>query len=88
MTVRSPILRYQIRYRGGGEPESLIASDIADAMTQASQRAKTVGQPVALWRDGRWIADVDAAQASPSADLIAKLVHAGIYVFGAPFQDP
>lgn len=36
MTVRSHILRYQIRYRGGGEPESLIASDIADAMTQAS----------------------------------------------------
>lgn len=87
MTAHSPVLRYQIRYRNGGEPETLIARDIADAMTQASQRAKAVGQPVALWRDGRWIADVDAAQSPLSSDLLAQLVHAGVYVFGAPFPD-
>lgn len=87
MTAHPPILRYQLRYRDGGEPETLIANDMAEAMTQASLRAKAMGQAVALWRDGRWIADVDAAQSPLSPDLIAKLVHAGIYVFGKPIQD-
>lgn len=87
MTVHLPVLRYQIRYRDGGEPETLISNDMADAMAQASQRAKAVGQTVALWCDGRWIADVDSAPSLLSPDLIAKLVHAGIYVFGAPVRD-
>jgi hypothetical protein len=89
MTLHSSVLRYQIRYRGGGEPETLIANDLADAMKQASLRASAVGHAVALWRDGRWVSDIEAAPApSPlSPDLIEKLVHAGIYVFGAPFAD-
>lgn len=87
MTAHPPVLLYQLRYRDGGEPETLISNSMADAMTQASQRAKAMGQAVALWRDGRWIADVDATQSPLSSDLIAKLVHAGIYVFGAPFRD-
>lgn len=87
MTAHPPILSYQLRYRDGGEPETLVANDMADAMTQASQRARAMGQAVGLWRDGRWIADVDVAQSPLPSDLIAKLVHAGIYVFGAPFRD-
>lgn len=87
MTFDSPVLRYQIRYRDGEEPETLIANDIADAMTQASQRAKALGVSVALWRDGRWVADVGPAEPDLSSDLFQKLVHAGIYVFGAPFAD-
>jgi hypothetical protein len=87
MTAHPPILSYQLRYRDCGEPETLVANDMADAMTQASQRARAMGQAVGLWRDGRWIADVDAAQSPLPSDLIAKLVHAGIYVFGAPFRD-
>lgn len=87
MTAHPSVLLYQLRYRDGGEPETLVSDDMADAMAQASQRAKAVGQPVALWCDGRWIADLDSAPSLLSPDLIAKLVHAGIYVFGAPVRD-
>ena len=34
MTVHPPVLRYQIRYRDGGEPETVISNDMADAMTR------------------------------------------------------
>jgi len=79
---------YQIRYAGGGEPATLIASDVADAMRQARQPADRTGATVALWRNGALVAECapsnEAARAKADAELIAQLVEAGVYVFTAP----
>lgn len=84
------ILSYQIRYVEGGDPETLIAADMTDAMREARQRAELNGAALALWRDGVLIAEcppsTTASVNDGPSDLIAQLVEAGVYVFPAPAQ--
>lgn len=88
-TARSaaPLLSYQLRFTNGQEPESLIATDAADALRQARRRAFLVGAPVALWREGTFVAecDVPSDPEGPTidADLLMRLVAAGFYVCDA-----
>lgn len=88
MKPRNSVLRYQVRYGDGGEPETLIAADVVDALQQARRRADLNKATVALWKDGSLIAECapspGAMAADGSADLVARLVDAGVYIFTAP----
>lgn len=83
----APLLRYQLRFTNGREPESLIAVDVADALRQARRRAFETRSPVALWRDGVLITEcaVPAERDGPEIDpeLIGRLVAAGFYICNA-----
>jgi len=85
---RPSLLRYQLRFGPGREPESLIAVDVADALRQARARAYALQTPVALWREGDLIVE---CAVPPDADIPAidpgvleRLVAAGFYVYGHP----
>ena len=90
MKPRASVLRYQVRYAHGGEPETLIATDSADALQQARRRADLNKATVALWRDGALVAECrpspDGDDGSRRTDLTARLVEAGVYIFTAPPQ--
>lgn len=90
MKSGTSILGYQLRLGNGGDPETLIAPDITDAMRQARQRAEFNGTPVALWRDGVLIAECAPSTNTPVADepseLMVRLIEAGVYVFPVPPQ--
>lgn len=80
------LLRYQLRFADGHEPETLIATDVAHARSLALTRAFDTKSAVSLWRDGRWVADY-AAPADRNfgpieAEVEARLVGAGFYLFG------
>lgn len=81
------LLRYQLRFTHGVEPETLIAADVADALRQARRRAFVVGAPVALWREGSFVAECavpsDPEGRTIDADLLVRLVAAGFYVCDA-----
>ena len=88
MRPRTPVLGYQLRFRQGGEPETLIASDVADALRQARRRAFALKAPVAVWRDGRLVVECEPP---PTEDfdgidpgLHDRLVAAGVYIFSRP----
>lgn len=87
-STAASLLRYQLRFSEGREPESLIAVDVADALRQARRRALLVQSPVALWRDGALVAecavpsDPDGPAIDP--DLLERLVAAGFYVCPPP----
>ena len=79
------LLRYQLRFSGEREPESLIAVDVADALHQARQRAFVLQTPVALWRDGALVAECAIPRVSdpPRVDpgVREQLVSAGFYIY-------
>jgi hypothetical protein len=88
MRPRTPVLGYQLRFRQGGEPETLIASDVADALRQARRRAFALKAPVAVWRDGRLVVECEppATEDFDGIDpgLHDRLVGAGVYIFSQP----
>lgn len=93
MKPRASVLRYQLRYSDGGEPETLIATDGADALQQARRRAERHNATVALWKAGALVAECrpshDPEITDRRLDVITKLVEAGIYVFTSPLHaDP
>ena len=88
MRPRTPVLGYQLRFRQGGEPETLIASDVADALRQARRRAFALKAPVAVWRDGRLVVECEPPQTEDfdgiDPGLHERLVGAGVYIFSQP----
>lgn len=88
MRPRTPVLGYQLRFRQGGEPETLIAGDVADALRQARRRAFALKAPVAVWRDGRLVIECEPPQTEDfdgiDPGLHDRLVGAGVYIFSEP----
>lgn len=88
MRSGASLLRYQLRFSGGREPESLIAVDVADALHQARTRAFALQSPVALWRDGALVAEcaIPNVPDPPRVDplVLEELVSAGFYVYPPP----
>lgn len=84
------VLRFQLRYLAAWEPETLVSADLADALRQARSRATETGVTVSLWSNGRRIADCDPDPSTPAmgvdAEILERLIGAGVYLFGAPSQ--
>lgn len=77
------LLRYQLRYANGAEPETLIAATGEDALQIARSRAQLAGVSAQVWRNGTLIAEF-APQPSGTTtldpELAVRLAEAGFYV--------
>lgn len=72
-------LRYQLRYSSGADPETLIATDVAEALRQARQRSRAAQSSVAIWREGLLVAECPVLVEEHETGMADRLVEAGIY---------
>jgi|GEM_PF-349772 len=84
-------LRYQVRYSNGADPETLIATDVAEALRQARQRSQAAQSSVALWREGLLVAEcpvpAEEHETGMNAALADRLVAAGIYLISPTWAE-